>query len=244
MSENKSINELLNCLFCYWGKKSTFLNDSYFFVKDGIMNDEEKWLSKKKRVAFLLKDQPQKEGNGNWNDDARTWMDKKLLNMSFYRKIANILFGLSHSSESEDAQWWYKGEIDNHTNDVDDFFMQEPFAYIECKKQPGLPEVEDKVLSNYVNRYKYLLQEELEIINPNIIVCMGGPIFEFALKTYGATEKNLVAERNVYYMPSLKKIILYASHPADRGSYLNHYEGVMHWYRQFLHSEAYKDFCK
>ncbi|MCR4799608.1 MAG: hypothetical protein K5860_03795 [Bacteroidales bacterium] len=205
------------------------------------MNDEEKWLSKKKRVAFLLKDQPQKEGN--WNDDARNWMNEEILKKTFFRKMANILFGLSHSSESEDAQWWYDGEIDNHTNDVNNFFMQEPFAYIECKKQPGKPFIEDKVLSKYLNKYKYLLQEELEIINPNIIVCMGGPIFDFVLKTYGATEKNLVAEKNVYYIRSLKKVILYAGHPADKGSYSNHYEGVMHWYRQFLRSEEYKDFC-
>lgn len=242
MAENNlSINGRLNLLFEYWKVKSKFLKDSDYFVSDGIMNNEESWMSKKKRIAFLLKDQYQK--GGNWPDDVRKWMDDKILTKTFYHKMANLFWGLSHSTENEDAQWWYD-EIEKHTNEVKDFFMKEPFAYIECKKQPGGPEITDKDLTYYINRYKYLLQEEIEIINPNIIVCMGGPIFDFVLKMYGATEKNLVAERNVYYIPSEKKVIIYAGHPADRRSgYEKHYEGVMWWYRKFLDSEAYKDFC-
>lgn len=87
-----------------------------------------------------------------------------------------------------------------------------------------------------------MLNEEIEILNPNIIVCMGQPIFDFVLKMYSATEENLVAEKNIHYIPSCKKVIIYAAHPSGRDSYQNHYEGVMHWYRQFLHSKAYKEF--
>ena len=247
MEEKKSINALLDSLFEYWKKKSIFENDSDYFVKDGIMNDESKWASKEKRIAFLVKEQNQKDGN--WDDDTRNWMKEESMQKQklplFFHKIANLFYGLSNSSDEEYAQWW-SGEIEQHADDVKAFFNTEPFALIECKKQPGGAESDDKVLSDYLNKYKFLLQEELEIIDPNIIVCMGGPIFGFVKNMYGVTEENRVAEnnKNVYYVPEIKKVIVHAGHPSSRGSYDDHYEGAMYWYRDFLHSDAYKDFCK
>lgn len=87
MAENRlSVKSQLNLLFEYFWKKSKFLNDSSYFVSDGIMNSEEEWLSKKKRIASLLKYQPQRKGN--WNDDVRNWMDEKIkINYLYLNKI-------------------------------------------------------------------------------------------------------------------------------------------------------------
>ena len=55
-----SIKNRLEILFSLWNTKSIALGDSKFFVKDGIMNNEDSWFNQKRRIAFLLKDQPQK----------------------------------------------------------------------------------------------------------------------------------------------------------------------------------------
>ncbi|MBE6262396.1 MAG: hypothetical protein E7104_00265 [Prevotella sp.] len=237
-----SIKNRLEILFNLWNTKSIALGDSKFFVKDGIMNNEDSWFNQKRRIAFLLKDQPQK--NGNWNDDVREWMNKPSVNElrdDFFGKIANLLYGLSLSTDNEDEQWWF-GEIEKHHEDVKSFFNSNAFAYVECKKQPGNTWIDDNELTRYINSYQYLLCEEIEMLDPNIIVCMGEPIFNFLLKMYGATEENLAAEKNVYYIPSSKKVIIFAGHPSSRSGYQKHYDGTMHWFRSFLKSDKYKDF--
>jgi hypothetical protein len=59
-----SIKNRLEILFNLWNTKSIALGDSKFFVKDGIMNNEDSWFNQKRRIAFLLKDQPQKMVTG------------------------------------------------------------------------------------------------------------------------------------------------------------------------------------
>lgn len=242
----ESTNKQLDSLFEYWKAKSKALKDADEIVTDGIMRkfvttntiNNTPWKDRNLRIAFLVKDNP------DGAHDTRNWLEKednRNLKSVFLHKIANLFYGLSHSTNDDGEQWWF-GEIEQHAEDVKTFFNTEPFAFVECKKQSGTTKIDDKKLETYIKKYKNLLNEEIEILNPNIIVCMGQPIFDFVLKMYSATEENLVAEQNIHYIPSCKKIIIYAAHPSARDSYQNHYEGVMYWYRQFLHSNAYKEF--
>ena len=130
------INKQLDELFKYWKFKSKYLGDTEAFVSDGIMRNTENdfsWHEKPIRIAFLVKDNPDGE------QDTRDWLQfKKNQNLSFtfIHKIANLFYGLSKATDANDASWWF-GEIEQHQEDVKDFFNTEPFAFIECKKQPG-----------------------------------------------------------------------------------------------------------
>ena len=182
-------------LFDRWYHRTAQLNKEspdedghYGLVCDGLMRKpgkdesgddelEKSWWAQPMRIAFLMKDQNQ--GGSHWNEDARNWLSQKtdmqeLTNRTF-RNIANILWGLIYSKEDIRPQ----EDIVTKFDDIKTCFHEIPFAYIETKKQGGGSSIDNKELKLYLNDYKDLLYKELDILNPNVFVCTGWPIYEF-----------------------------------------------------------------
>lgn len=248
-------NQQLNKLFSYWQAESFTEN----FVKDGIMllpnkTDEEidqMWKSSPLRIAYLLKDNNQ-EG-GTWDDDARTWLIHKEsgaktreLKKMFWRRLAELHYGLTHSSKE---QLLWGDEVDNNLDTVKECFSTTPFAFVECKKQPGINYIEDVELNAYIEKYRWFLEMELRTIDPNILVCMGHPQYDFVRQIYAKYEiiniavnkKNNVA--HLYYIPAKRTVVLLAGHPSvQKGGYVDYYEGVYWAYSEFVNSEYFEDF--
>lgn len=262
-------NEQLDGLFKDWKKKADELEDykpslrkdngrgSAYFVEDGMVylpdvpSIDDLWHTTSYRVAFLAKDNAQYDGR--WDDDARKWFigdsenacKNRNLSSRFIRKIANLYYGFYQMNVNGDECWYGKWPKQN----IIDCFLRNPFAFIETKKQPGDARIDDSVLKDYIQRYKDFLKKEIQILDPHILVCMGAPIYEFAVKDLYNEYELIPAVVNpdngnvqIYYLPSLKKVIVYAGHPSGRDSYKNHYEGVMWWYRQFLKTPYGQEF--
>lgn len=242
-----TINEQLDLLFKFWKSES---NPEEGFIKDGLMrlpnvSDEkldEMWKSSSKRIAFLLKEN-NPNGDGK-EDDSRNWLNinSNLLGETFFRRIANLFYGLSHSDKS----YVYWGtEVENCLEKVRDFFYSNTFAFVECKKQLGGPKCDEKVFATYLDKYKWYLETELRILDPNIIVCMGSNQFDFVLKMYCGYEVIAVVDGHVYYIPSKRITVIYSGHPSFHANGfqadVKHYEGVMFWYAKFIESEYYND---
>lgn len=264
-------------LFDKWYHRTAQLNKEspdedghYGLVCDGIMRKpgkdesgdvelERSWWSQPKRIAFLMKDQNQ--GSSHWSDDARNWLCKKkdmqeLTNRTF-RNIANILWGLIYSKEDICPH----EELVEKFDEIRTCFHEVPFAYIETKKQGGGSMLHDKELALYLNDYKDLLYKELDILNPNVFVCTGSPIYgfvqEYILHKYKGEPQNTLTKvpslKNVgknepsilLHIPS-KTIILLGYHPSLQenfgGSMENIYMSVMDHYQAFLHSKYYEFF--
>ena len=143
-------------------------NGEPIFTCDGIMwkNNVSKeelynsWEKSDRRILFLLKDQPSKT-----NDDTRFWLkdvpddseDKRKLKsknrnleVQFLCRIANLHWGLSKVNRDEEEQWWLP-EIKMHFDKQKEFFNTQPFAFVECKKQPGSTKLATKVLGHHLH---------------------------------------------------------------------------------------------
>lgn len=258
-------------LFDAWYHRTAQLNKEkkdgdghYGLVCDGLMRkrgmtDEELerlWWEKPMRIAFLMKDQNQK--NYVYNTDARDWLLQKdkaweLQNKTFHH-IANILWGLTHATPD---YLCLPSDMSSSFKEIKDCFQIYPFAYIECKKQGGGPKIDDRVLESYLVDYKKLLYKELNILKPNVFVCTSVVIFDFvkqylqdsySLKTgHGFTpvisnKDDSEHEKNILLHRPSKSIILLGYHPTARGkSFEEIYEGVMDHYRAFVQSAYYHD---
>ena len=243
-----------------YSEKSYLEDKKEPFTKDGILFNEnipaniieDMWKLSSRRVLFLLKDQNQK-GKDKWFEDIRDWLrvtefdrdkehnknsDKSItqkeknknLQDPFMKKLAYLLWGLSKIDKNND---WWEGEIDMHLDKVREFYNTQPFALIECKKLPGGGKVDDTEIRTHITTYKDLLKREIETLEPNIIVCMSGPGYHFALndlfkkddlESYG---KNV----HVYRKNGKETLILYSYHPSHPQF---SYDNAMYHYREYL----------
>ena len=253
---NKSIKHELDVLFAEWESKIKTNNNTSHFTRDGLMynsipneQNEDFWFSSSKRVLFLLKDQNQ-QGLEKWDEDIREWLtdtanDKtesylkkkeanRNLSPRFIRNLAYLLWGLSKADK--DNPWWYD-EVTKHFDEVKDFFNTQPFAIVECKKQPGGGKLDDKKLKQHLADYGDLLKREIEILSPTMIVCAGGPTYDFVIKKIYPQEELITIEghQEMRLHTSTGTLIFFSYHPSDRKTSRDFYDsGVMYHYREFL----------
>lgn len=223
------------------------------FTSDGLMcNDlsvselNVAWNESPRRVLFLLRDQYQHrpKGTPTWDEDIRaTWLkneDNRNLKGSFMQYLAYLLWSLSKTNDVD--QWWLP-EVIKHIDEVKKFFVTQPFTLVECKKVPGNSTVDKDVVKRHLHDYGDLLQDEIRLLNPNIIVCAGGEIYDYMIHDSYLSE-GLVKEeggQNYYYQPKSDTVILFSEHPGSQnykgGRYEmkeDFYEGIMFHYRKFL----------
>lgn len=246
----KDINSQLDELFEEWIKSI----DNRPFVRDGLMlkydesiDVEKKWINSEKRIAFLLKDQNQDANEDKrWSEDIRGWLrsedntTSRDVSTKFIKNIANVFYGLKNIGYEDYEQVWF-GELKN--DKVREHFNREAFALVECKKEPGSSRITDSVLKKHINRDFLFLQKEIEILNPNIIVCCGRPIFDFVIKMFsrdGLCEYGI--NGNLRFCKEKNTIIMYSGHPSGRGSQRNFHDIFLQLYRDFILTEDGKYF--
>ena len=253
---NKSIKKELEDLFIEWHNRMKATDSTSHFTRDGLMynsilneQNEDAWFSSPKRVLFLLKDQNQKGGE-KWDEDIREWLvntvndttEQKLskkeanrnLDPRFIRNIAYLLWGLSKADN--DNPWWYD-EVTKHIDEVNDFFNTQPFAIVECKKQPGGGKLVPKELKRHLHDFGDLLQKEIEILSPTIIVCTSQHIYDFVIKMYSHDELISIGKEHnsIRFHAPTGTMICCSYHPSAFTKSPNEiYEGVMYHYRAFL----------
>lgn len=246
---NNSLTYRLEKLFDDW---KPFCN---FFVKDGLMlkpnkqiDVEEAWIYSERKIAFLLKDQNQSEGKGShWDDDCRLWLDKEdqLPQGQLFEIIANLFYGLGHIDEEEFNQVWFS-ELKHER--VIDYFNHSPFAFIECKKEPGDSKLNNSTLRHYLQDepHSSFLSKELEILSPNIIVCCGGPIFAYCINLYGKEKlRDYGYNGNLKYNKERNIVILYCEHPAKPCTNKENYHNTtLDNFREFIKTEDGKYFLR
>lgn len=252
---NMNIGIELEGLFEEWKSRIKEKDSSSHFTRDGLMynsidqkQNEEAWHSSHKRILFLLKDQNQ-DGNEKWDEDIREWLidtesdetieKRKIkeanrnLKPRFIRNLAFLLWGLSKTDN--DNPWWYD-EVSKHFDEVKEFFNTQPFAMVECKKQPGGGVLENRVLNHYLEKYRDLLQREIEILSPTMIVCAGSIIYDFVIKMYPQDELICIGKEHnsIRFHAPTGTFIFCSYHPSCRKSSHVIYEGVMNHYRAYL----------
>ena len=264
----KNISEELDTLFNEWKKR---LGTGTHFTYDGIMYQngktkeqvEQEWMASPKRILFLLKDQHQFDAE-KWDEHIRYWLkdlpgdespvlenkrrnrnlippvfkNGKRARKSIFKPIAFLLWGLAKVEKGID---WKFDDVKVNLEEVKKLFNSQPFALVECKKDPGGPECKDHILSQHINQYGDLLKKEIEILNPNMIVCTNSIIYNFVKNMFPIDEITESRDNpqfgKIAYHNNSGTFIFSSFHPSARGkSYQNIYEYVIHNYRIFLMS--------
>lgn len=235
----ENYNEKLNNLFEKWKAKSIENGEEKAFCEDGLMYKygqdknyvDELWDKSKKRILFLLKDPKEDSGDSRlWlNDQKNQQLGRKIL-----KKLAYILYGLSTVKDGKTVDFW-----DITHEQLVEFFNEIPFAYVESKKQEGITVINDKELVKYINRYKEYLAEEINILNPDIIICFGQPQYHFAVNDLFKDVEKI--DNNIHIDKHTNTLIIYSYHPSYfRISPENFYNDIMCQYGKFL--AKYPDF--
>ena len=163
------VNEELDTLFEGW--KSQMEEDGYKgFCADGIIRqlgkEEAHWLLAKRKVVFLLKEP--------WSEDQtdiRDWsgqMDETAPER-FYNRIAAWLYGINKATENTypdiETAFYPKIQLKALRNYA--------HAFVNIKKCVGEKRSFDSEIYNFAVQYKDYLKEQLEILEPTIVVCCG-----------------------------------------------------------------------
>lgn len=253
---NLSYHSQLDNLFCEWKAESlkydepreNYPNGKIIFTEDGLIEKseefkidiEKEWRKSDKRIMFLLKDQP-----SDWCDDARLWLKKSpencQLKSRFLRNIANIFWGLYYADREHLCT---SAEMQKSFEEIKACFNTKPFAFVECKKQGGATSISNSTLKKYISRYKDFLIKEMDILQPNIIVCTSSVIYEFVCNNYFKTEDLIKIDEihNSIRLHNKRGTLIFCSyHPSARKSREIIYEGVMEHYRAFLKSKYLKN---
>ena len=256
----ETINQQLNELFERWkiaslnnGEKTNefgviFTTDGLVYKNDMSIDVEEQWNSSKKKVLFILKDQPTK-----YADDVRFWLrdvegkdnttrqNNRVLKTRFIHNIANIFYGLQNVNR---LQPFPLEQV--KFDDIKDCFNTVPFAIIESKKQGGGTNITNSVLRTYLDRYASFLKEEIEILKPNMIVCTSEIIYKQIINLFSSHEiKEFEGHNRVKLVKKEYPVLLFCSyHPSAHKSYGDIYNGVMNHYRAFVQSDDYNEFFK
>ncbi len=76
--------------------------------------------------------------------------------------------------------------------------------------------------------------DDIEILNPNIIVCCGGPQHHFVLHSLYNIETLETIDGNVHYDREKNVVVVYSPHPRAHCSHDKFFEGAMWHYGIFL----------
>ena len=171
--------------------------------------------------------------------------------------MAFLIWGLSKLTTNT-VDDWPEGEViaAHKKGDVKDLFNTIPFALVECKKLPGGPKLYDNILLGHLDEYGDFLTQEIETLNPNIIVCSGNRIFEFVVK-YFSQSNEIEKLPNIYggeyeidgkkvpnfttclwYDQEKNIVVINSFHPSDRVENWMYFEKVMSPFRAFIREHS------
>ena len=206
-------------------------------------NEEEMWCKSPKRLMILTKELNDPHG---WDireeSGGRAQLEEKIIRSdeelryvgnNIYRKMNCWVYGILKEENSTYPPY----EDVTDYNKMGRFYESAPLVRINCKFEIGGSSVENKVLVDSMNKHKDLLVEQIQLYQPNIILCCGFQNGENVICNFIQENiyKDLKLVENtdhwVFYSPKYNLIAIDAYHPSVR-SYTD----------QFLYEELLKNF--
>lgn len=199
------------------------------FVADGIVCPEQ-WFVQDIRPLFLLKEAY--GGNADWDliQDHLLTGDPIGKHVT-WRRVTQWTQGLLNTSLNSICSF---EEIEKKQSFGNEFLKH--IAAMNIKKSGGKKESEDKDLAAYAQHDKEELYEQLQIIDPTVIVC--GYTMDFLNIVMPEPVKEYTGQSpNLFYRTSLNGhdvLVLYYWHPSNQYPDIMNYYTLMCIYQQAL----------
>ena len=261
----------LNKLFQEW-MESLNNDEKNLFCKDGLMLKAYKmeksidtlWDELPRKVMFILKDKNTPDGDDTrlWLVDAKNGENTRSLcggdvgKTGFFPNIARMLFGIFYWEQLEYKN--FEEFLQKYTKQIIDTFNTMPFAFVEAKKLAGYSSIKQQELQKAIDKDGDFLMREIEILNPNIIVCCDAEDTQFdyiakRLELQEIDKDGIITIDYKYpkapyfnchlrYYPTQKKAIIKSYHPTRTGKAGDWiiYEKVISPFRQLINNHNIK----
>lgn len=215
------IRKQLNVLMEEW--KASHKNKGLVsFISDGAVNVEA-YVGSKLKICYFLKEAYSKDNDEDW--DLAGWLDSGAMTR-MWSNVAEWTYGILSTTTTNIA---HKPQLTNQEKTA----LLRSVSVVNVKKSNGKVQSDYDDLLSYASEDKEFLKRELEILNPDVIVC--GNISSLLRLLYGATvqSKNGVSAEGLIdaeylskngYAFAGKQIIIDYYHPA------NHYPSMLNYY--------------
>lgn len=256
-----TINEKEDTLFEKWNVQS-ILNGDGEIMPDGLLyrgpiyqdnngywdrepgENETKWFYARKRLLIITKDM----NNDFWDirveHGLKNGKGNTLTSFSevpFYRNLRSWVYGLMNTSASGSYPS-YKEAYDSKLNGP--YYQEAAIARINVKKQSGDSSIKDSVLSEYINKYKNLIQQQLDFYKQaDVILCCGSTSNSdksILIRTVEMLWLNDIEKFDndgwIWFSKTHNKVVVNCWHP----SYIKSYTKAENCYNELM--ETYKNF--
>ena len=195
---------------------------------------ENLYMSLRPKIVFLCK-----EPNGNAGEDYRDW--------HWAERKCYVTFG-------DSLALWLEGILSTTSMDFPtvkelrmnrEIFTERPFVLVNVKKTAGRSRSDWNVIFEYAQRYASLLRNQLDLYNPDIIVCCGSSDDDACdERMLGIAKKYLYPDchfsriNNFCHYSKEKHLLLIDSyHPTARVSRNWKFDKMFECYREFLREQ-------
>jgi hypothetical protein len=210
------------------------LGEQMQYVRDGILNVEA-YLSAPVKILYILKDV---NSRGNDLSDMRKDLvklnekDKNRIDDGWgatWRPIAYATYGIFENMNFQEI----RDNIGDINGNADEILKHIPkIAHLNVKKIAGVETANDTEIQNFYNQYKDLLHEQIELINPDVLIFCG--TFNYFDAFYFA-EKEEVVEKIYKYKD---KLLIDTRHP-NRAAYQTYCDFIINAVRNWTHKKQY-----
>lgn len=225
------IDEQIQRLMLKW--KDAHCSKGYVnFISDGIVNAAE-YQKASPKICFFLKEAYSRDDEGGW--DLTKWLNSGAMTR-MWGTVAEWVYGIQHTTKDNMP-------LKPQLSDGEKSALLKTISVINVKKSNGNVQSDYSDLQKYASEDRDLLRAELDILNPNVIVC--GNNSSLLRMMYGATlqENGKVADDGMIDSKFMLengfaivdgRIIIDYYHPANQyPSKLNYYT-VCSLYQQAL----------
>lgn len=200
------------------------------YVADGIFygSNADAWNSTHPKVLFALK---QPNSDDLLGEDYREYDFDTCIGEQVWRELFSRLYGIMHT----DASGFPEYEQATEAKALKEAFTRYPFAAINTIKDMGKGTSSTGELKKQALQNLEFLQKQLEVLQPDIIVCCGSGVFDIVNQ---AVQPSIESNGNWLKYNPVRNIIFFDTyHPGkpNAGKVLREaYEKPLEEYCQFL----------
>ncbi len=243
MANSNDIKHDLDILFDSWEKKDTVkttytekgkikevtIDHSDKFIRDGVVNINTWNDTEHKKILYVLKETPTE--NKKVYSLADDWLanyPEETIKKAIWKRIARWTYGIQKTDLNGVPKYFEEIPMDIYKECIDQI------AVLNLKKSSGKSTSINEEIEAYAKVDKYEIQKEIEIIDPEIIIC-GYTYSALIDKVFDLpVQKDPDNYAYHYELCNKKRLVIDYYHPSNQYPDIANYYAVTNIYLQAL----------